>query len=524
MNNINDLFIDVNTFDVDNISYIKPIMFYKVARNMGVYYRKPIITINDKKTKSDIPSPIRSESKKQKIIVKTPKMIVPFGIKEFVNNGKKSYKMSLSFSTLTNLYNEEEIKKFYHFICDIDTNNEETVLEYRSKWGLPKKIKYRKSVQSLSEDFPSYIDVTLPYDEENGFFLNVYDEKAEKSTIDIISKKSIVSVVMELTDLRFTDTSFKSNWTVMQIRKFKTCSPIQDFFMSGCFICDEDDPEDTAYLQIIENYKKKIQTPIMLPNIPQINPASFGYPAPVLNPYYYNNMNFAAQTNHCNQYIATAPAPPMGPGNVPPPPPPPSVPKQKLSEQKPAFVVSLDQLENARNKLKRTVTVVKPRWPSELVEGEVGITETSETKGSKESTTRSKGSIKEPKSKEPTKESKSKESIKEPKSKESIKEPKPKESTRESKPKESTKESKSRESDKESKSKEPIRESKSKESAKESKSKEPAKESKSKEPAKESKSKEPVKESKSKEPVKEIKNKVDKECKSDRESKASVKK
>lgn len=243
INNYKDLFLDINKFDEDNMSYIKPILFYKVIRHMGVYYKK--------------------NEKKQKMIIQTPKMVVPFGVKEFTNGNKKSYQASLSFTTMTNLYNEEEIKKFYYFMKRIDTVNEDTIMEYRKEWGLPKKLTYRKTLQRLSADYPHHMNINLPHDEKMGFLFNVYDEKAEKANIDIIEKKSIVSVVMELTDLRFTDTEFRANWTVLQIRKFKPYSPIQDFFMSGCYIVDNDDPQDKVYAKIIEEYQKKLAAPLV---------------------------------------------------------------------------------------------------------------------------------------------------------------------------------------------------------------------------------------------------------------------
>lgn len=245
MNSHQDLFLDINKFDINNIVYIKPLLFYKVTKNIGIYYKKDI-----------------ESDKKQKIIIQSPKMIIPFGIKEFNNNGKKSYQLSLSFSTLTNLYNEDEIKKFFLFIQKIDKTNEETILAYRKKWGLPKNLSYRKTLQRLSKDYPHHMNLNLSYDDKYGFLFNVYDEKASKSDVKILEKRSIISVVIELTDLKFTNKDFRSNWTIMQIRKFKPYSPINDFFMSGCFICDQDDPEDKVYAQLVERYQKSLRTTI----------------------------------------------------------------------------------------------------------------------------------------------------------------------------------------------------------------------------------------------------------------------
>ena len=405
MDNHKELYMDINKFDEDKIIYIKPILFYKVTKNIGIYYKKDIKN-KDVKNKETNSKKITSlpAAKRQKIIIQTPKMTVPFGVKEFDNNGRKSYQMCLSFSTLTNLYNEEEIKKFFSFIKKVDTINEETIMDYKSTWGLPKKLVYRKSLKRLSKDFPHYIN--LPHDEKEGFLFNIYNETAEKSKIDIIEKKSVVSVVMELTDLKFNDNDFRANWTVLQIRKFHPYSPIQEFFMSGCFICDEDNPEDTAYLQMIETYRKKLATPIQLPMIPQLNPnyaqALFshypymyaqsyahnmhnqsnsdyggnlsmtdpfvitrsGHPSMTNHPANPHNTQHTQHTQHTQQMQYSVPvsgnqdhrnARDHSHGNVPPPPPPPP----PMIPSVPRIIVSVDELQAAKNKLKPLKTTEK---------------------------------------------------------------------------------------------------------------------------------------------------------------------
>jgi hypothetical protein len=383
MDNYKNLFIDINKFDENNMSYVKPVLFYKVARNMGIYYRKNLETNEQKKNKKKIES--NTITKKQKIIIQTPKMIVPFGIKEFNNNGRKSYQMSLSFSTMTNLYNEEEIKKIFLFVQKIDTVNEETIMEYKKEWGLPKNLKYKKSLQRLSNEFPHHMNITLPYDDKFGFLFHVYDEKAIKSNIDIIDKKSIVSVVMELTDLKFSDNEFRSNWTAMQIRKFKPYSPIQEFFMSGCFICDEDDPEDNAYAQLVEKYKPKIAAPI-----------------PQINPNYYNHNPYHMQTHLIppNPYYS-APALPQIPQ------------KQSTSSSNSGFIgfkpPSVNELLDAKKLLKKLDTINKdtipvPPPPPPII-ASCASNEKSPTKGKVSTKEKSPTKEKEPvKEKSPTKE------------------------------------------------------------------------------------------------------------------------
>ncbi len=128
---------------------------------------------------------------------------------------------------------------------------------------------------------------------------------------------------MELTDLKFTDKEYRSNWTVMQIRKFNPYSPIQEFFMTGCFICDEDDPEDTVYASLIKKYQATLYSPIV-PLIPSYVPASH-------------------QSYTPNLSIPT------------PPPIPQAQPIQEAIFKPP----TLEELLKTKNKLKKTNTVVK---------------------------------------------------------------------------------------------------------------------------------------------------------------------
>lgn len=218
-------YTNIDTFNEQNMNYVRPLSFLKATHSMGIYYSANEI------------------SEKQKIITKSPKMIVPFEIKEFDNNGKKSYQISLSFKTLTSMHNEEDIKQFYAFINKIDKANYETISAYKNKWGLPKNILYRKTLQKLKDNYPHHMNVNLPYDDKNGFLFDIYDENAKLSNIKIVTKKSIVSAVLEFTDLKFTSTEFRSNWTVLQLRKFKPYSNILTICMQQCLIFDKYEKE-----------------------------------------------------------------------------------------------------------------------------------------------------------------------------------------------------------------------------------------------------------------------------------------
>ena len=365
MNNHKEIILNYNEFNEDNIIFIKPYAFYKVTKNMGIYYNKEIKEQIDESDESDKSEKSRKKEKseknkkdkkikfkRQKIIIQTPKMMVPFGVKEFINKDKKSYQMTLSFAPISNLYNENEVKKYFMFMRKIDRVIEDTISDHLEEWALPKKIKYTKTLKKLSEDFPHMFSMNLPYDEKEGFLFNVYNESAIKSNIDILDRRCVISAIIELTDLRFNATEYRANWNVMQIRKFKPYSPIQEFFMSTCFIVDEDDPDDQAYAQIIETYQRKLQH-----KIPQI---------PTMQQYYTNAINQMhtnpSQTNQLQAYnqnyqissISSIQTPVI---SVPAPPPPPP-PKQSIT--KTSYIPpSEHELKNMLGKLKKTTMVEK---------------------------------------------------------------------------------------------------------------------------------------------------------------------
>jgi len=285
------LFIDKNEFDTENIIYKKPLSFYTISKNMGIYYQSP------------------NDSEERKIIIETPKMKCPFSVKEFVNkNGKKTYRMSLSFTTITNLYNETEIRNFYSLVRNTDKYNEEYIEQNKKKLGLPKKIEYKPTIQRLDDNFPHFMNVYLPHDEENGYLFSIYNEKSVKSNIDIIKKQCVVSAVLELTDLIFMNTYYRANWTVLQLRKFPNYSPIQEYFMARCVLCDRDDPNDLIYDEMVKEYHKKVSqriplmglTPTSLAEgVPQrgLTPTSLaeGFPMPISELSRMQNQQFIPQ-------------------------------------------------------------------------------------------------------------------------------------------------------------------------------------------------------------------------------------
>ena len=210
----NQLYFNIDKFNEENIVFSKPLYFYKVSKFINIYYKNP-----EKKT---------NIQPKRKIIVKTPKMLIPFLPKETEKNGHKSYNMSLSFSTMTNMYNEDQIIKFFKFIKKIDRINRDTVMEYANEWGLPEDISYRDTLQRTSDKYPYHMNISMPYDKDHGFLFNMYDENAKKMDWTDIHQRNIVSTVLELTSIWFKENKFGTNWTLIQLRRSKPYSPIQD--------------------------------------------------------------------------------------------------------------------------------------------------------------------------------------------------------------------------------------------------------------------------------------------------------
>ena len=276
-----DVLINPATFDTDTITLSKPAGFYKVEKNISVYHKKEPKATED--------SPLKSKLKKkilrEKIRILTPKLsvkkVVEFTKLASANTSvdedpnKMEYQMFLSFRTLAKLYNEEEVKIFYSFIKKIDSLIEETILSHREQWGLPKKMKYRRTLRRSRDSVPYHMGINLPYDENKfntkpNFLFKTFNESATDSDISIIKKKSVVAAILELSDIWFGADEFGINWNVMQIRKFKPYSPIQEFLMTRCVIPDHDDPEDQAYKMLIDKYKRDLDTKfpaLMAPHI-----------------------------------------------------------------------------------------------------------------------------------------------------------------------------------------------------------------------------------------------------------------
>lgn len=228
--------IDIKKIDIENVVYVKPRFFGIYENSLGVYYRL--------------------QDTKKKIIIRTPKMIAPFGIKKYDNKNYIKHQISLSFASITSMANETDLKIFHNFVNTIDDSNKSIVKNNLSKWKLSQNLKFRKSIQNHSRDYPPYINCQLPIDSEFGDCFSVYDESGKRSNLSIISNRSIVSAIVELTDIRFTETDYFCTWNIISIRKHKPYSLVREQIMNKCLLFDTDEDNDS---QGIEDIPKIIQ-------------------------------------------------------------------------------------------------------------------------------------------------------------------------------------------------------------------------------------------------------------------------
>ena len=317
MEQISNLCIDVRKFDIDSIVYVKPNGFMETTKNLSVYFKK-------KEGKKNV---------NKKIIVKTPKMSVPYAISHFINKyGKHGYQLSLSFKHNPTLYNEKCIKDFHNFIKDIDSTNRETITSNWKAMNLPKGIEYLPTLKKL-EKGSKFMNLELRYSEKGGFITGIFDERGDKSGIEIIEKGCIVQAVIEMTDIIFTnrDTCY-CNWNVMQLRKFPPYAPIQEYMITKCILFDEDNPNDDVFDKRIQEYLQKIQNP----------------------------MQYLLSLHAPSFVLSSSPLPP------PPPPPPPLLKSLERSTSLEESIKepkqpppSLEEILAGKNKLKKVKTVVK---------------------------------------------------------------------------------------------------------------------------------------------------------------------
>lgn len=233
--NYDQTITDINTFDEDNIRYIKPAQFMTTVRTLGIYYNKPVgDTFN-----------------KVKLIFLTPMMIVPFDISVFENDYNTFYTMTLSFANVTSLANEDEVKQLHAFIRKVDSITESVVNDNASRWKLSKDIQFCKTLKRLSIGQPQFMNVAIPQCRKKGILTRCLNESGKISPIlDTIEKQCVVRAVIELTEVVFTQTKCWLNYSVLQIRRYDSYSPTRGFFFNVSILADEEVEEPVKRIEI----------------------------------------------------------------------------------------------------------------------------------------------------------------------------------------------------------------------------------------------------------------------------------
>jgi hypothetical protein len=236
-----NIFFDYINFDSNNLKTTIPQHFYRDCKKIDVLY-------NDKK-----------------IIIKSPKMQLPFDIKKF----GVFFKMAMSFGVISN--DNKPLKKFYRFLRVLDDYIKEIVKTKFKKWGYSSKSKYYPCINKSNGDYPPIIITNLPFEfkpqapsdgnltediNDINFMFKVFNENSKEMKITDIKPKTYVSVIMELSDVWISNNECGCNWNILQIKKYNSPTKFYELCLSECLI---DDPDDPVKLVIPE--KKPVYLP-----------------------------------------------------------------------------------------------------------------------------------------------------------------------------------------------------------------------------------------------------------------------
>jgi hypothetical protein len=217
---------------------------------------------------------------KEKIMIQTPKMYVPNGIKRWrkkdaVDNKEDSFELELSFGTGdSNDKNANEIREFHEKLQGFDTIVKQQILKCSKEWLGKAKISmdsieeafYAPSVRVAMDkdgnllDYPSRVRAKLDRERDNddnfsGRFLAnkrlksevmIFDDSKTQLKFDennfesVIPKGSQVVGVLELVYLSIT-TKVSAKWKLVQAKVSNTQTAI-----TGYAMIDDDEPETNA--------------------------------------------------------------------------------------------------------------------------------------------------------------------------------------------------------------------------------------------------------------------------------------
>lgn len=160
--------------------------------------------------------------KKQEIYVKTPKIVVPFGLNIYTNdNGKKSYSCNLS---LTDMDIDPNINKFYDFIlktekfCCLKVQNMETITSQGHD-----SLQLKSSIKMSGETPLFRIKITPNVTE-------LYDERGKLRNMDeieqLITEHCHIISLIEMNNIWINSHEFGITWKVIQMGIYPSTRPI----------------------------------------------------------------------------------------------------------------------------------------------------------------------------------------------------------------------------------------------------------------------------------------------------------
>jgi Family of unknown function (DUF5871) len=166
---------------------------------------------------------------KAPLVVQTPDMSVPFGMKDW--EGNKKFVMDLSFKGLDN---RPVLKSFYDMMESLDKKLVEDGFKNQQTWFKGKKYNSTEVVEALytplikhakdkttgevTDKYPATFKVNVPF-RDGKFNCEVYDDKRNLVDLNTVETKgSRVAAIIQCMGLWMAGGKFGSSWRVLQMK------------------------------------------------------------------------------------------------------------------------------------------------------------------------------------------------------------------------------------------------------------------------------------------------------------------
>lgn len=191
-------------------------------------YSKPI-KINEKYNRVNLF--YKNNKEKNKIIIQSPPMFVPFDI----NNEYNTISISFSKKNVNN-----GVMKFYNFMDYLDKINKQIIKKKKKCWFNNKKFVYKPIIKNYKK-ICDFVSLEIPKNKNGDYKFNIFNKNLEKITMDKITKNSEISIIAELSYIWINNKKKKigCHWTVLQIKTYDSLN------FDECLILDDDEDEKT---------------------------------------------------------------------------------------------------------------------------------------------------------------------------------------------------------------------------------------------------------------------------------------